>query len=482
MRGGHALIRRAETRAQVTRLGLACAVAALLALAMASAQVEPATAANDGELLSILVMGDSYSAGNGAGSYFGAAGCYRSSRNYARMFERYVETGPPYQRGFVENVACSGDTTREFWYSKHRRQPQMNAVNAGYDIIFLTIGGNDLSFEAIVSKCLVGGRQDGKDCDKLLSSAEGKLRDGSLKRDVRGVLRGIRARADPRARIVLLGYPHLEHNPNFTISSGRGRGKIRVQVGKRLRGIVDEGARLQQRLEREVNLEAASLARIVYADVRKLFAGPPSHELSAGEAINKHRWLVSTRDASHATYKTWYHPNPEGWMEEALLLYRDARVPKRDLNSDAAAPPPGPAPAPPPAPEPGPGSGPACAAGELTVSGRVTDETSGAGVSNVIVSLADEGGNHMSGYSTFPDIDGRFAFCSIAPGTRFKISAGVLAGGDASRHSGCVPGFAYAYRGEWYDNQPVYPYATLFTIESSNIVGIDMPLARAAAC
>lgn len=46
--------------------------------------------------LSILVMGDSYSAGNGAGDYYGAKGCRRSRNNYAEDFARLVQA-PPHQ-------------------------------------------------------------------------------------------------------------------------------------------------------------------------------------------------------------------------------------------------------------------------------------------------------------------------------------------------------------------------------------------------
>jgi lysophospholipase L1-like esterase len=136
-------------------------VAALVTATLACVATTSAHAATDGGLLSILVMGDSYSAGNGAGDYYGAKGCRRSARNYGREFQRRVEAAPHHQRAFVETVACSGDTTEEFFRSKHKRPTQISHVNAGYDLIFLTIGGNDLQFADIVKFCLIASTRDG---------------------------------------------------------------------------------------------------------------------------------------------------------------------------------------------------------------------------------------------------------------------------------------------------------------------------------
>ena len=70
-----------------------------------------------------LVMGDSYSAGNGAGGYIkgSPSKCYRSSKNYAREFARLVEKSG--QRVFVENVACSGAETTDFFKAATAKSP-----------------------------------------------------------------------------------------------------------------------------------------------------------------------------------------------------------------------------------------------------------------------------------------------------------------------------------------------------------------------
>ena len=62
--------------------------------------------------LSILVLGDSYPAGNGAGDYYGAKGCWRSHMNYGEDYARLVEAAPYTQAARATNAACSGRQRR----------------------------------------------------------------------------------------------------------------------------------------------------------------------------------------------------------------------------------------------------------------------------------------------------------------------------------------------------------------------------------
>ena len=298
-------------------------------------------------------MGDSYSAGNGARGYYGSDECYRSSRNYARQYERKVEQAPYNQRAFVENAACSGATTDAFFTTFNGHRPQIDELPDGneYDVIFLTIGGNDLNFGDIVQYCLVAISRDGANCGGLLSQAERMLVDGTLKAKVATVLRSVRRRAHPYANIVLLGYPYLEGDATYRLRSGH-FGNTFIDAGKRIRKIGDDGDRIQQQVVNELNAANPGLGTSVFIKTKDLFAGkdrvagPPNHELFA-QKNNDDRWFVQPRiDAALGETSVWYHPNPEGWDQEAGLLVRDARVPKHD----ATKPPPGPPPPPPPPP------------------------------------------------------------------------------------------------------------------------------------
>ena len=283
--------------------------------------------------MSMLVMGDSYSAGNGAGDYYGAKGCRRSAYNYARQYARLIEQAPYNQRTFVENVACSGDTTEHFFKSRHERPPQINAVNAGYDVIFLTIGGNDLKFSKIVKFCLIQLTRDGADCGPLLTEAERAVKAGGLRKHMSDILRSIRSRADRRARIVLLGYPYLEGDTGYRLRSGHG-GRTFIEVGKRLHRLTNSGDRLQRELVERLN-DSVPGNPFVFVSTRRLFTGPPDHSLYA-QTTNRHRWFIQPlADVANIDYDLFYHPNRTGWTKEARLLLRTPSVPKFDLNSDA---------------------------------------------------------------------------------------------------------------------------------------------------
>jgi alpha-tubulin suppressor-like RCC1 family protein len=211
-------------------------------------------------------------------------------------------------------------------------------VDGGYDLIFVTTGGNDLNFRDVVKFCLVGFFRDGANCGPLLDQAESALDGGGLKQNIKKALKKIGDQANPRARIVLLGYPYLEGDPKYRLRSGH-FGNTSIEVGKRLRKIGDKGDKLQEKVVHELNNEDDP-GRFVFVNVKSLFAG---HELFA-DSNNPDRWFIQpSLDADIFETSLWYHPNPTGWHEEAQLLLDDPRIPKLDLNGGEAAPALGPA-------------------------------------------------------------------------------------------------------------------------------------------
>jgi hypothetical protein len=269
-----------------------------------------------GAAFPILVMGDSYSAGNGAGGYVGPNGCYRSPNNYAGLYADALERAPYNQPAPLTNVACSGATTSDFFSSQHGQAPQINAVNNGYGLILLTVGGDDVKFAGIVTQCLLYGARDGRNCNTYLTNAEKLLNDGTLEARVRHVLAAIHEKASPSATIALLGYPYLEKDKNFTLPDPHP-----VAVGRRLRALEDKGDAIQQRIVNALDT-ADHTSSFVFVKTKKLFAG---HELSVGEP-SRDPWFVPP--FSTYSYITWYHPNPTGWAEETKLLLEDPRIPK----------------------------------------------------------------------------------------------------------------------------------------------------------
>jgi lysophospholipase L1-like esterase len=283
----------------------------------------------------VLVMGDSYSAGNGAGDYSGAAGCYRSSRNYAQDFAAILRGKAYSQPTTVTNVACSGAVTADFFNPRSGRPPEISYVNSSYDVIFLTIGGNDVKFSDVVTGCLIKGLRDGATCASKLSYAENLLANGTMRTRITNVLKAVRAKANPLAKIVLLGYPFLEGDTGYTLLAG----KTVVHVGQRLHAIGVAGDALDQSIVTTLN--AANPDRpFTFVSVHNLYDGPPYHGLYATRS-NPNRWMVQPPTeiyGSTAIRQTWYHPNPTGWLEESKLLAATASVPKHPLTGPVITP------------------------------------------------------------------------------------------------------------------------------------------------
>jgi lysophospholipase L1-like esterase len=277
-------------------------------------------------------MGDSYSAGNGAGEYSGAAGCYRSARNYAQDFAVTLRSRPYSQPTSVTNVACSGAVTADFTHSKDGRPPELSAVNTSYNLVFLTIGGNDVDFSDVVKYCLIAKTRDGANCNPLLANAENLIQNGTMRTRITNVLKAVYGRTGPETKIVLLGYPFLEGDTGYTLRSGHGDNAPIIKVGQRLHAIGVAADALDESIVGALNdTYSESGSPFVFVSVQKLFDGPPYHGLYA-QKNNPNRWMVQPFvDASLATDKTWYHPNPTGWSQEAGLLAATASIPKHPI-------------------------------------------------------------------------------------------------------------------------------------------------------
>lgn len=271
----------------------------------------------------ILAMGDSYSAGNGAGSYSGPAGCWRSPSNYAGLYARMLKRPPYNQPTAYANTACSGDATNAFFATIDGRRPQLDSVNKTFGLILLTTGGDDVNFAGIVKDCLITAFVEPVQCRALLTQAERLLSNGTIESRVRRVLSGIRKRADSRTTIALVGYPYLESNDNYQINRGTADA---YNVGTWLRTIEDKGDVIEQRIVDRLNSQDHTHS-FVFVKTKQLFAG---HELSA-EGSNSNRWFVEPlTDSTISSHETWYHPNPTGWAEEANLLLGNPRIPKHN--------------------------------------------------------------------------------------------------------------------------------------------------------
>ena len=360
----------------------------VLALALACgalAAVVPNAASAAGPPLRVVQLGDSYSAGNGAGNYWGPSGCYRSSRNWA---EKYLDTLRSIRSVTFVNRACSGgvlddltnrtnkddksaivfvpgapstkddpqaraaarlerrlldelprrrDLRHRGRWPRFRKpsaaRPSPSSAPASWsrsgtpsardtDLVLFSIGGNDVDFAEIVENCFVLGLRD-------VGTCRDKVSDGQ--RDIAGVglrtesfLRALKSKMRPDAKIVLKAYPYLEKNPDYEL------GNLlpwpfhdSYAVGREIRVLGDLGDEAQRAAVNAVNAEGGAQA-IFLDEIKPHFAG---HEPDGRVCCrNDDRWI---HEFDTFTKAEWYHYNSTGHTEIANVLAAPRRLRRR---------------------------------------------------------------------------------------------------------------------------------------------------------
>jgi lysophospholipase L1-like esterase len=221
-------------------------------------------------------LGDSFSSGVGAGSYFPESGtCYRSPYGYP-----YLWTVRNQPRRF-RFLACSGATTDTL------RETQVPRLRRSDTLVTLTVCGNDVGFSRGVAACVLPGTSSDEACAQALEASERTLRD-ELPGKLRSTYREIAAAA-PKARVVLAGYPHLleEEAENCPFGTAERRSRINELTDQ-----VDE-------LIRKTGEEQG----FRFADVRRAFAG---HGVCAATG---EEWINAVVDPQFASF----HPNRDGY-------------------------------------------------------------------------------------------------------------------------------------------------------------------------
>jgi len=177
-----------------------------------------------------VVMGDSFSSGEGAGNYDEFSGdCHRSPLSWGGEIAFTTDAQ------LVDNLACSGAELKHLTETPfHRRgvrdtqidllwqlvRPDLDSTDAGIDTVLFTVGGNDLGFADALERCFSMNWSRGR----LPAIARASLRDpcrnfatfrntedlldelfDGIANDLLPELR----RVAPGARYVLVGYPRI---------------------------------------------------------------------------------------------------------------------------------------------------------------------------------------------------------------------------------------------------------------------------------
>jgi hypothetical protein len=254
----------------------ALAIAATV-LALGSTAAAPASAAG----AHYVALGDSYSSGDGAGSYDSSSGsCLRSANAYPA---KWAAAHAPASYKFV---ACAGATTTDLINS------QVSAVTSDTTLVSMTTGGNDVGFSNVMETCVLSSDSACKTAVANAESAAASLLPGRF-----ATLFGKIRAAAPAAHVVVLDYPHLYYITSFCIGLSNAK-----------RTALNAGADYLD----TVIAKATADAGYTFADVRSRFSG---HELCSGDG-----WLHSVTYPIDESY----HPTATGQASGYLPVFTAA--------------------------------------------------------------------------------------------------------------------------------------------------------------
>jgi lysophospholipase L1-like esterase len=246
---------------------VASAVLAALLLTLTALLAAPSAGAAGGQY---AALGDSYSAGVGAGNYLSDSGtCKRSTSSYPYLWKT---AHAPSTFNFV---ACSGAKTGDVLNG------QLSALTSSTTLVSISIGGNDAGFSDVMVTCVL---QSESTCLSKVAAAK-SYTDNTLPGLLDQVYAAIHAKA-PYAHVVVLGYAHL-----YQIG-----GSCLFGIGDTKRSAINSAA---DELD-SVTAKRAANAGFTFADVRGAFTG---HEICSGS-----EWLHSTTLPVDESY----HPNAAG--------------------------------------------------------------------------------------------------------------------------------------------------------------------------
>ena len=351
--------------------------AALVTPAHAAAADKPdradrtGTHAKHGKQLRIVQLGDSYSAGNGAGSYV-EKDCWRSSASYGAQVA--ARLGATY-----DNVACSGGVVKDLrearalsgpqpktatyvinpvfhpnqeaaWKRTARWQrlcgtpaqrdmyylydvsdfsatgnqvtatascqlmtkPQIDAVRPWTDLVFVTIGGNDIGFSNIVVQCLVARQPLG--CESALDAARAKI--AQMKDETKAALLAVYRRSWGNADIYLLGYPFLINTDDYSIPEAAPV----YNAGAALHEVQLQGDQAQAQGMAELNARAWWGDDFHFVDVKPAWGGH-THGLDPHVVADQSQSWIVPPFAPGRDIPEWAHPALDGWTATAAALY-----------------------------------------------------------------------------------------------------------------------------------------------------------------
>lgn len=284
-----------------------------------------------------LGMGDSYASGQGAFNYIAGTDTSNNSCHLSSLSYPFLITSTLFNSG--HSVACSGATTSDINGNPHAYQgqntpprtrqdlidlqlldPILTGYSPGYilqsdfvqkynpNIITLSIGGNDIGFEDIVTRCVTPAvihttcYSTKEDQQELINRIE------SQKNKLQNTYHSI---SSPTRRVYVIGYPQI------VVSGGNCANNVHLNA-QEIKLFID----LTDTLNNVVQ-QAAAAAGVQYVDVSDAFAGHRMCETKSSDiAVNG---LTAGNDKGAGPIKfigaESYHPNVLGHelLKRAIL-------------------------------------------------------------------------------------------------------------------------------------------------------------------
>ena len=282
--------------------------------------------------LSVVILGDSYSAGNGAGMYYGPSGSYRSHRNWGSIYVNWLKIQGV--RTNYTNFAFDGNTTQQVI------DEQIDRVPENTNIVLMTVGGNDAKFSNIVERCFARGSLSADSCKGGVNSATSKL--DEIIEQTNKIFTNLESRLDSTAQIVLVGYPLLSMDTDESIrtcSTYKDRKCLKHTTYKTAENVRKLGKLANQKQSEFIKQwNSSHKLKVIFVDsIGTTFAG---HEPNpSADKRNNSRWLneffetegfeeygkVNSKFSKDPS--EWYHPNITGHQKIANQIIKTVGIP-----------------------------------------------------------------------------------------------------------------------------------------------------------
>ncbi|WKR23073.1 PKD domain-containing protein [Actinomyces israelii] len=254
-------------------------------------------AAGSGSLnvtLNVVILGDSYSSGSGAGDYEAEnpsdpdGPAYRSRNSWAHHYVGWLnEQGA---HATLTTLARSGATAEDV------ANGQIGAMPADTDLVMLAVGGADVGVPAIAKRCFVPGSRSASGCRETVEAAGRRLESATVDKGVavpsvrsqtRSILEALDAKLADGAQVVLVSYPYPVMDRSYRLS---GAGGEVYDAGAGVRSLSEKMRESQSALVDEWNAVRSSTLKVTCIDsTAAAFSG---HEPDPSAGVrNDRRWI-----------------------------------------------------------------------------------------------------------------------------------------------------------------------------------------------